>query len=209
VRKQLGVQCPADLVTPDLESEIFLHLVESSALTAHRHAGARIPAQVGGAGWEGDGMAAPVSAVRKWRETVAAPVWSGGRDIVGTIGKIGGALGVGVVKGGAVRAALGQLARQSGSYEALLGAVYKRGISGAAQEAAAAAAKKGLTKAAARYGAIRTLSSVLTPVMWAWVVADLAVKASGTDYGRLVRAIFTFAQIRLTRTYGFTNPGMD
>lgn len=59
--------------------------------------------------------------------------------------------------------------------------------------------------AAARYGAIRALSSAVTPAMWAVVVLDLLVKATGIDYGRVVRAVFALAQIRLVRTYGFTS----
>ena len=42
--------------------------------------------------------------------------------------------------------------------------------------------------------------------MWAWLGADLAFKALGTDYARLVRAIFALCQIRLLRTRGFINP---
>lgn len=63
--------------------------------------------------------------------------------------------------------------------------------------------------AAARYGAIRALSSMLTPALMAWVAADLLLKATGTDYGRVVRAIFALAQIRLVRTYGFTQGRPD
>jgi uncharacterized protein YaaW (UPF0174 family) len=47
---------------------------------------------------------------------------------------------------------------------------------------------------------------MLGPLMWACLGADLALKALGTDYGRLVRAIFALCQIRLLRTHGFVNP---
>ena len=68
------------------------------------------------------------------------------------------------------------------------------------------AASQNLTVAAARYGAARSALGLLGPLMWAWLGADLALKALGTDYGRLVRAIFALCQIRLLRTHGFVNP---
>ena len=68
------------------------------------------------------------------------------------------------------------------------------------------AASNGVTRAAARYGAVRGALGMLGPLMWACLGADLALKALGTDYGRLVRAIFALCQIRLLRTQGFVNP---
>jgi uncharacterized protein YaaW (UPF0174 family) len=35
--------------------------------------------------------------------------------------------------------------------------------------------------------------------MWASTIADLAAMSIGTDYARVVRAVFTLAQIRLLR----------
>lgn len=45
------------------------------------------------------------------------------------------------------------------------------------------------------------------PAMWAWLGIDLALKAIGTDYSRVVQAVYALAQIRLLRTYGFSGPG--
>ena len=47
---------------------------------------------------------------------------------------------------------------------------------------------------------------MLGPVTWAWLAADLALKSIGTDYGRIVKAIYALAQVRLLRTHGFVNP---
>lgn len=68
------------------------------------------------------------------------------------------------------------------------------------------AASRGLTRAAAQYSTVRGALGMLGPLMWAYLGADLALKAIGTDYGRLVRAIFALSQIRLLRTHGFVNP---
>lgn len=58
------------------------------------------------------------------------------------------------------------------------------------------ASQQGLTSAAARYGAARGMLSVLGPAMWALFAGELAVKSIGTDYGRVVRAVYTLAQVR-------------
>ena len=58
------------------------------------------------------------------------------------------------------------------------------------------ASQQGLTSAAARYGVARGMLSVLGPAMWALFAGELAVKSIGTDYGRVVRAVYTLAQVR-------------
>ena len=60
-------------------------------------------------------------------------------------------------------------------------------------------AKQGMTRAAARYGAVRTVLSLVGPALWGWFIADLGWKAIATDYGRIIPTIFAIAQIRLTR----------
>ena len=71
------------------------------------------------------------------------------------------------------------------------------------------AAQQGLTAAAARYAAVRSVLSLASPLMWAWAWADLARMSLGTDYARVVRAIFCLAQVRLLRTHGFRNAEED
>jgi uncharacterized protein YaaW (UPF0174 family) len=61
-------------------------------------------------------------------------------------------------------------------------------------------ARRGMTLSAARYGAVRTVFSIVGPVMWAWFLADLGWRTISTNYGRIIPTIFTLAQIRLTRT---------
>lgn len=210
VRRRLGVKCPATLVTADLEAEIFLHLLQQAYLRASRGASTRAlsnihPGESKAILAEGDGMTAPLSAVAKWREAVVTPVRVGAPDILGTLGKIGGAVAVKSLGMAASERALGQFLHHAGAYEALACEAFRHGVAGAAKRAATDAAQQGMTHAAARYGAIRALSSAVTPAMWAVVVLDLLVKATGIDYGRVVRAVFALAQIRLVRTYGFTS----
>jgi len=60
-------------------------------------------------------------------------------------------------------------------------------------------AKRSMAINAARYGAARTVFSLIGPMMWGWFVADLGWKTISTNYSRIVPTIFTVAQIRLTR----------
>lgn len=60
-------------------------------------------------------------------------------------------------------------------------------------------AERGVTASATRYGAVRSLFAFVGPVMWAWFFADLGWRTIATNYGRIIPTIFTLAQIRLTR----------
>lgn len=57
------------------------------------------------------------------------------------------------------------------------------------------AAQRSLTAATARYAALRGALSLLGPLMWGWLAVDLALKAIGTDYARVVRAVFLMSQV--------------
>jgi uncharacterized protein YaaW (UPF0174 family) len=62
---------------------------------------------------------------------------------------------------------------------------------------ALATAKRGMGITVARYGAVRTVFSVVGPMLWAWFLADLGWKAISTNYARIIPTILTLAQIRL------------
>lgn len=67
--------------------------------------------------------------------------------------------------------------------------------------AALLAAKHGLAGAASRYLGVRSIMVLLGPMLWGTFLADLVIQMLGTDYARIVRAIYAFAQIRISRTY--------
>ncbi len=60
-------------------------------------------------------------------------------------------------------------------------------------------AQRGMALSAARYGATRSVLAVIGPAMWAWFFADLGWRAIATNYSRVIPAVFTLAQIRLLR----------
>ncbi|MBD2099938.1 hypothetical protein H6F94_03365 [Leptolyngbya sp. FACHB-261] len=64
-------------------------------------------------------------------------------------------------------------------------------------------AKRGMAVSAARYGALRATLSVVGPALWTWFLADLGWRMITTNYARIIPAIFTLAQIRLTRSSDF------
>ncbi|XP_021651006.2 uncharacterized protein LOC110643077 isoform X4 [Hevea brasiliensis] len=67
--------------------------------------------------------------------------------------------------------------------------------------AALLAAKQGFAGAASRYLGFRSMMSLLGPLMWGTFLADVVIQMLGTDYARILRAIYAFAEIRVTRTY--------
>lgn len=64
---------------------------------------------------------------------------------------------------------------------------------------AVAMASRGMAVNAARYTATRSFLAVLGPAMWTWFFADLGWRAIATNHSRIIPAVFTLAQIRLTR----------
>ncbi|TRT84711.1 MAG: hypothetical protein EWV63_14635 [Microcystis aeruginosa Ma_OC_H_19870700_S124] len=92
----------------------------------------------------------------------------------------------------------GQFALHFARYQGAKTALIEGGTA-IANQIALQTAKQGMTTAAARYGAVRTVLSLVGPALWGWFIADLGWKAIATDYGRIIPTIFAIAQIRLTR----------
>ncbi|CAH9095194.1 unnamed protein product [Cuscuta europaea] len=63
------------------------------------------------------------------------------------------------------------------------------------------AAKESVKEAAASYLGLRSMGTFLGPLLWGTFIADIFIQMIGTDYARILRAIFAFAQIRIIRTH--------
>ena len=99
-----------------------------------------------------------------------------------------------------------QFALHFASYQAAKTAIKGGTLTILQSKLALSTAKKGMATTVARYGATRTMLSLMSSVMWGWLIADLGWKAIATNYSRIVPIIFTLAQIRLTRgDYCFAN----
>lgn len=216
IRDRLDVQCSSNLSTPDLEIEIFLHITQTCMEYVQDPNGPDTSDAMAAA-HVGDGMATPqqprkskarAAAEGAWA-VVTAPIRFGLKDMVPTAAKFGSAVAVSAVGSRAAQQLGAGLLSQHLRYQAALSLATS--VSGAAAgklqgAAMLQAAQKGLASATARYGALRGAMSFLGPVMWGWLAVDLALKAVGTDYARIIRAVFLLAQVRLLKTHGFVNP---
>lgn len=64
------------------------------------------------------------------------------------------------------------------------------------------AIKKEMAGAASRYLGFRSLATFVGPILWGTLLADIVIQMLGTDYVRILRAIYAFAQIRILRRHG-------
>jgi uncharacterized protein YaaW (UPF0174 family) len=99
-----------------------------------------------------------------------------------------------------------QFALHAATYQVAAEALAQGGVTAVAKiqsQAALETASRGMALSAARYGAVRTVFAVLGPAMWVYFFADLGWRSIATNYGRVIPAIFTLAQIRLMRTECF------
>ncbi len=95
-----------------------------------------------------------------------------------------------------------QLAMHVARYQVAKQALVKGGLTAAAQvqsRAAVQMAARGAWLSSARYGVVRGAFACLGPALWTWFLADLGWRAVATNYGRVIPAVFAIAQIRLTR----------
>lgn len=95
-----------------------------------------------------------------------------------------------------------QFALHFATYQVAQTTLIKGGIATATQlesHFALQMAKRGMVMSTARYTAVRTIFTFLGPVLWGCFLADLGWRAIATNYTRIIPVIFTLAQIRLTR----------
>ncbi|KAL3691716.1 hypothetical protein R1sor_005367 [Riccia sorocarpa] len=198
VRRKLNVPCSAELSTEDLELEIFLCLLQQSSrkssVSASASQEALSPLSTGGERG---------SKEKKWRSLLPTVMKLRGRDMLSAILKGGGAVTVSTVQRIVFKRLSKKLLVETAKYQLAKEAVVKTGQAAAVLEAQVAvlAARQGLMGAAKRYLTVRGALSVLGPVLWGTLLAEMLISSVGTDYGRVVRAICAFAQIRLMRTY--------
>lgn len=217
VRDRLSIKCPSGLTTPELEAEIYMHLLQH-----HSPSVEGLVEEIESAADEADSK--PVQSAmqvlkqpvlwgargRKWVNTVAAPMLVAGAEWLPSLAKLGGVAAFGRARPAVLRSLAAKLAVQVHRCDAALRVLYRQGALGARgalqSRMQLQAAQEGVGVAAARYGTARGALAMLGPLMWAWLAADLTLLALGTDYGRLVRAIVALAQVRLLRTHGFVSP---
>ncbi|GAB2225402.1 hypothetical protein Droror1_Dr00006194 [Drosera rotundifolia] len=171
VRKKLNVPCSSKLPTEDLEVEIFVHFFLNESAQSKGDAAAL---RVGTAELQSMLMkGGHAFAFLKMSNTVLRGL-SSKMILNAAKGEIGKEL---------ARKA-GQLA--STNLETQIGLLV---------------ARKGLPRIATRFLGLRILSSLLGPLMLGTLLADAVILMLGTDYARVLQAIYVVAQIRILHPY--------
>lgn len=206
IHSHLNVPCPSDLATHDLEAEIFLFLLNEHADVVD--AAAPTTATAAEHATQGDGMGSSSNSSSSSTSSpnilqrALAPLKLGAKEVFPTLTRLGATLVVTNMQMNVAKQLGSVLIRRTVQYETAA-QVAAATAGSLANKAAMRMAQRGLTQAAARYGAARSLLSVMGPLLWAVTAVDVAKMSIGCDYARLVKAIFALAQIRLLRTDGW------
>lgn len=215
LRDRLSVHCVSTMPVADLEVEIFLAIVQRHTELVQGMADPEVTNTAASYVISGDGMAnvrdsTAGGASKRVVDLLRAPLKLGAPDFMPALVKFFSATAVSKMSVNTLRKLAASLWCHHTRYEAALSTLFatsSKGLAGSMQrQAAVQAAQSGLATAAARYTAARSALSIIHPIMWTWLGLDLALMALGTDYGRLSRAVFELAQIRLLHTHGFTMP---
>ncbi|KAG5535820.1 hypothetical protein RHGRI_023550 [Rhododendron griersonianum] len=183
VRAKLNIPCSRKLSTENLEAEIFLHLLqEYSSMAAHR--------------LDPKSFTKP-EMLRKWEILTAIGLSPGQAEITSILLVGGGILTLGKLYNLLVRNLMGRMFVEAANYQ-IKNDVIRKGAQLAAvtleSRVALLTAKQGVAGAAARYLGLRSMVSFLGPMLWGIFLADVVIQMLGTDYARILRAIYAFAQ---------------
>ncbi|XP_024364602.1 uncharacterized protein [Physcomitrium patens] len=200
VRSKLNVPCSVKLSTEDLEAEIFLHLLQDySSQPKKRQQTKRRGVPYLDAVEKAKGS--------RFRDNISSAIRLGSEELLTTLLKGSSAVTVSTLQGIITKQLSGKVLVETARYQLAKEALVKGGQAVAAKlesQVAVLAARQTLAGAAARYMTLRSTMMVLGPLLWGTFLADMLIRSIGTDYARVVRAIYAFAQIRLSRTYGWT-----
>ncbi|PIN27044.1 hypothetical protein CDL12_00210 [Handroanthus impetiginosus] len=199
IRKKLNIPCSAKLSAEALEVEIFLHLLQeysseglgsfSSSKGSSKNSDASNDLELG---------------LSQWKVQKLAALGIGATELRSMILKGGGMLTLEKLLdllGGRLS---GKVLSEAAKYQMKKEVIKKGGQLAAINlksGAALLAARQGLTAAAARYLGFRSVAQFLGPMMWGTLLADVVIQMLGTDYARILRAIYAFAQIRIYRSH--------
>lgn len=186
VCQYLKIPYSRQMSTTDIESEIFLNLVDK--------AWKKLPKA------EQDSLNAKIQQALATSELKEPLSLNSRQSTVNLLLKGSSAVAVNsLLKPWILKQIAQQFALHFTEYQLAKSAMVKGGTA-VANQLVVQSAKRGMTMTAARYGAVRGVFSFLGPVLWGWFLADLGWRAIATNYGRIIPVIFALAQIRLTRT---------
>ncbi|CAN8239660.1 unnamed protein product [Cochlearia groenlandica] len=199
VRNKLNVPCSSQLPIEDLEAEVFLYLVDNFS----SEASGIFPGL-----WENSQPSEVKGSLEvglsKWKVELLAALELSATEVQSMILKGGGMITFAKVYQMLAKRLSGKVFHEAANYQMRREMLKKGGKLAAINlesRAALLAAKHGLAGAASRYIGLRSAMQLLGPMMWGTLLADLVIQMLETDYARILRAIYAFAQIRITRTY--------
>lgn len=181
----LKIPCASQLTTTEIEAEIFLHLTGKAWRKLPQSEQHLLLEKVRRSLSETD-LPEPLP-VQLQHNPLAIALKGSSTLVIST-----------VLKSVVLKQIAQQFALHFASYQVTKAAV-QTGATKLSTVIATQAAKKGMATTAIRYGAMRSVFSVIVPAMWGLFLADLGWRAISTNYGRIIPTIITLAQIRLTR----------
>ncbi|KAJ8753701.1 hypothetical protein K2173_026377 [Erythroxylum novogranatense] len=193
IRKKLEVPCSNKLSTEDLEAEIFLHLVKDYA----SEESGTFPG-LWGTSKASNGQVSLELGLSQQKVQAFAALKLGVAELQSMILKGGGVFTLAKLYQLVGRKLTGKVFVEAANYQMKQELMKKGGQLAAINlesRAALLAAKQGLTGAASRYLGFRSIMSLLGPMMWGMFLADVVIQMLGTDYARILRAIYAFAQV--------------
>ena len=189
VCQHLNIKYSQNQTIEDLESELFLNLINNSWKKLSPQERSKIDASLQTALTESDlQKSLPLDAQRN---PMSLLVKGGSAIAVST-----------VIRSAVLHAIARQMAWHFASYQVGYEVIKAGGTAIATRLNAYVStyiAKRGMAVAATQYTAARTVFSVVTPALWGLFFADLGWRAIATNYSRIIPAIFIVAQIRLLR----------
>ncbi|CAA2953669.1 Hypothetical predicted protein [Olea europaea subsp. europaea] len=203
VRKRLKIPCSAKLSTEDLEVEIFLHLLQE--YSSEEPGNFQSPKGSSTSSEVGDNLELGLS---RWKVQSVTAIGFGATELRSTILKGGGMLAFEKFFAWVEGRLSGKMFVEAAKYQMKKEVIGKGGQLAAISletQAALLAAKQGLKVAATRYLGLRSVAQLLGPMMWGTLLADVVIQMLGTDYARILRAVYAFAQIRIYRSYGIAS----
>ncbi|KAK7370140.1 hypothetical protein VNO80_12197 [Phaseolus coccineus] len=195
IRTKFNIPCSTRLSTPDLELEIFLHLLHCNSTEEPGNYPALFDQSTAS---EGQGTLQHGLSQWKLHSKVGA------QDIRSSLLKGGGVFTLAKIYQLLARKLSGKVLVEAANYQVKKELVKKGGqlaMINLESRAALLAAKQGFLGAASRYLGFRSMLTLLGPVLWGTFLADVVIQMLGTDYARILRTIYAFAQIRVIRTY--------
>ncbi|KAL0318652.1 UNVERIFIED_CONTAM: hypothetical protein Sangu_2021400 [Sesamum angustifolium] len=199
IRKTLNIPCSAKLSAEDLEVEIFLHLLQEYS---SEEPGSSSSSK--GSSKNSDGSNNLELGLSQWKVQKLAALGIGAADLRSMVLKGGGMLTLEKLLESLGGRLSGKMITEAAKYQMKKELIRKGGQLAAINlesGAALLAARQGLKAAATRYLGLRSMSQLLGPMMWGTLLADIVIQMLGTDYARILRAVYAFAQIRIYRSH--------